>query len=110
MLWAASREHLKETTRDGSFPTPHTDSVIITSVIEAHERRDTATLDLPGAFLHADNDEENVMLLRGNMAELFVQIDPKLYQKYVITSAKDEPMLYVKLAKALYGSLKSALL
>jgi len=29
--------------------------------------------------------------------------------KYVITKSKGEPMLYVKLAKALYGLLKSTL-
>ena len=37
-----------------------------------------------------------------------VQIDPKFYQKYIITSSKGEPMLYVCLSKALYGLLQSA--
>ena len=67
-------------------------------------------MDIPGAFLNADNDEYIVMLLRGKLAELMVQIDPQLYRKYVITSPKGQPMLYVKLNKALYGLLKSALL
>ena len=39
-----------------------------------------------------------------------IQIDPKMCQKYVITSAKGKPMLYVRLSKALYGLLQSALL
>jgi hypothetical protein len=39
-----------------------------------------------------------------------VQVEPKLYQKYTTTSAKGEPLLYVKLSKALYGLLQSALL
>ncbi len=39
-----------------------------------------------------------------------VQLNPKLYRKYVITNSKGEPMLYVKLNKALYRLLKSALL
>ena len=50
------------------------------------------------------------MLLKGKLAELLVQVDPSSYRKYVITNSKGEPMLYVKLAKALYGLLKSALL
>ena len=50
------------------------------------------------------------MLLKGKLAELMVQIYPKMYQKYVITSSKGEPMLYVQLSKALYGLLQSALL
>ena len=50
------------------------------------------------------------MLLKGKLMELMVQIDPKLYRKYIITSSKGEPMLYVCLSKASYGLLQSALL
>ena len=39
-----------------------------------------------------------------------VKIDPQMYQKHIITSPKGEPMLYVRLSKALYGLLQSALL
>ena len=39
-----------------------------------------------------------------------VQLDPKLYRKYAIASGKGKLMLYVKLNKALYKILKSALL
>ena len=69
-----------------------------------------ATADLPNAYLHADNNEQTLMLLQGKLAELMVQIDPELYRKYVITSPRGEPMLYVRLSKALCGLLKSALL
>ena len=95
---------------DGSAPTVATDSVLITSAMEAHNHCDIATIDLPGAFLHTDNDEDTIMLLRGKLAELLVQIDPTVYRKYVITSSRGEPMLYVKLQKAIYGLLRSALL
>jgi len=67
-------------------------------------------MDIPGAFLNAENDEYIIMLLRGKLAELMVQIDPQLYRKYVTFGQKGQPMLYVKLNKALYGLLKSALL
>ena len=50
------------------------------------------------------------MLLKGKLAELMVQIDPNIYQKYIITSSKGGPMLYVRLSKALHGLLQSALL
>ena len=49
---------------DDASPTVATDSVIVTSVIEAHEERDEATLDLPGAYLHAKNDEHIIMPVR----------------------------------------------
>ena len=44
------------------------------------------------------------------MVELLVQLQPELYREYVITSKNGEPMLYVKLLKALYRLLKSVLL
>jgi len=91
-------------------PTVSTDGVLLTSAIEAHEGRHTATCDLPGAFLNTDNNEETIMLLKGRLAELMVQVDPKMYRKYLTTNKKNEPMLYVKLSKALYGLLQSALL
>ena len=50
------------------------------------------------------------MLLKGKLKELMVQIDPQMYRKHIITSSKGEPMLYVRLSKALYGLLQSALL
>ena len=60
--------------------------------------------------MHTENDEEIIMVLRGRLCELLVQVNPKLYRQYVKTSAKGQPILYVKLAKALYGLLRSALL
>ncbi len=51
-----------------------------------------------------------LMLLQGKLAELMVQLDPKLYKTYVITRSRGEPMIYMKMNKALYGLLKSALL
>ena len=90
-------------------PTVSTDSVLITSAIDAHENRKVVTCDLPGAYLNTDNNEETIMLLKGKLAELMVQVDPKLYRKYITTSKKGEAMLYVRLSKALYGLLQSAL-
>ena len=60
--------------------------------------------------MNTDNNKETIMLLKGKLAELMVQVDPKLYQKYIITSKKGEAMLCVRLYKAFYGLLQSALL
>ena len=49
------------------------------------------------------------MRLQGMMAELLVKLDPKLYRKYV-RSENRKPVLYVELLKALYGTLRAALL
>ena len=91
-------------------PTVSTDGVILTFTIEAYKEHDVAVIDVPNAFLNANKNEKTLMLLKGKLAELMLQIDPKMYRKHIITSSKGEPMLYVKLSKALYGLLQVALL
>ena len=95
---------------DAASPTASTKSVFVTSVIEAMERRKVAIMDLPGAFLHALNDEEIIMVLEGPLAEMMARVEPKLYRQYITTNSKGKPVLYVKMYKALYGLLRSALL
>ena len=51
-----------------------------------------------------------LILLHGKLSELLFKVDTKLYQKYLITSNQGVPMIYVKLTKALYGMLLSAML
>jgi hypothetical protein len=83
---------------------------MITATINAQEQRDVATIDIPGAFLNTFNDKETFMLLKGRLAELMVQVNPNLYQKYIIYNKNNQALLYVKLSKAIYGLLTSALL
>jgi hypothetical protein len=90
-------------------PTVSLESVLITSTIEAYEGREVAVVDIPGAYLSADMDEEVIMLLRGMLAELMVKTAPNIYRKYITVDEKNQPVLYVKLQKALYGCLQSAL-
>jgi hypothetical protein len=67
------------------------------------------TIDIPGDFLHADNEEYVLMKMVGALAELMVQTNPTLYRKYVVIE-KGRSVLYLRLQKALYGMMKSALL
>eukprot|EP00804_Cyclotella_cryptica_P030257 CCRYP_017126-RA/>CCRYP_017126-RA protein AED:0.35 eAED:0.30 QI:0/0/0/1/1/1/2/0/455 len=91
-------------------PMVGTDSVFITSVIEAHKGRRVVKLDIPGAFLHADTDEMVHMLLRGELAELMVKVDPAMYRPYITKNARGESVMFVKMQKAMYGMLRSSLL
>jgi hypothetical protein len=91
-------------------PTVALESVLITATIDAYEERDVAIVDVPGAFLSADMDEEVIMTIRGRLAELMVKAAPNIYRKYITLDAENQPILYVKLQKALYGCLTSALL
>jgi hypothetical protein len=85
------------------------ESVLITSTIDEKESRKVVTVDIPGAFLHADNKDYVIMKMVGTLAELMVKTNPKLYQQYVILE-KGRSVLYLQLQKALYGMMKSALL
>jgi hypothetical protein len=91
-------------------PTVSLEYVLVTSTIEAYEGREVAVVDILGAYLSTDMDEEVIMLLRGRLAELMVKTAPNIYRKYITVDAKNQPVLYVKLQKALYGCLRSALL
>ena len=66
-------------------------------------------MDIPGAFMQADMDETVHVRLEGTMAELPIKMDPKLYRKYV-RNERGKTVLYVELLKALYGTLRAALL
>jgi hypothetical protein len=92
----------KETT---ASPTVMNNSVMIQAAIDAHEGRKVVTCDIPGAFLHTDLDEEVVMLLRGQLADLMVQVDPEQYGPYLRKTSKGESILHVKMLKAMYGLL-----
>ena len=50
------------------------------------------------------------MILKGRLAELMVQVAPNLYRKYITIDWKGKAILYVKMQKAIYGLLRSALL
>ena len=92
---SAQRTHIAKD--EAAAPTVSPDAIFVQATIYAHENRDVATCDIPGAFLQADNPDYVLMRLDGILAELMVQVDPKLYQKYVTTNAKGKPVLYVQL-------------
>ena len=53
-----------------SSPTVTTKGLILSTSIDAYEGQDMAIFNIGTAFLHADNDEEIIMKLRGNIVEL----------------------------------------
>jgi hypothetical protein len=103
----SQREYMSK--QETSSPTVATESLILTCVINAIEKRDVATCDIPGAFMQSDMKGKVVMKLEGVMAEVILKIDPKKYEKFIVQeNGKD--VIYVILTKALYGTLQAALL
>jgi hypothetical protein len=50
------------------------------------------------------------MILKGRLAELMAQVASNLYKKYTSVDRKGTAIRYVKMQKAIYGFLRSALL
>ena len=67
------------------------------------------TVDILGAFLQADMDKLIYIKSEGIMADLLSKIDPKFYEKYVV-SERRHTVLYASLAHLMYGTLRASLL
>jgi hypothetical protein len=76
------REHI--TNKEAAALTGALESVFFTAAIDAKENWKVVTIDIPGAFLHANNEDYIIIKMVGTLAELMVQMNPKLYRKYVV--------------------------
>ena len=81
---ADGRSQREYTTKvETSLPTMLLEAMMMSCAIDTREGRHVAVTDIPGAFLHADMDEDVHMLLEGTIAELVIKLDPGLYRKYI---------------------------
>ena len=60
--------------------------------------------------MNTDVEEEVIMVLKGDLAEMMIQVTPEVYRKYVAVDKKGTKIFYVKLQKALYGLMRASLL
>ena len=90
--------------KDTASPTVATESVFLTTVINALEGQDVAIIDVPRAFMQANMDELMHVRFTGTMVDLLLEVDPSMYKPYVIYEGK-ERVMYVELLKALYGTI-----
>ncbi len=75
---------------DAALPTVSTKSAFVTATIAAKERRKVRCYDLPSAFLNTDVDEDAIMVLKGELANMMIQTAPKVYRKYVTLNKKGQ--------------------
>lgn len=88
------------------------ESIFLTAVIEAKERRNIMTLDIPNAFIQTkvENEEDKVIMrIRGRLAEYMEMIAPEIYSPFIVLE-KGKKVLYCEVQNAIYGTLKVALL
>ncbi len=95
---------------EAALPTVSTESTFITAAIATSENRKVHCYDVPSAFVNTDVDKDILMVLKGKLARMLLNIAPEVYQRYITADKKGTPVLYVKLRKALYGIMRASLL
>jgi hypothetical protein len=70
-----------------------TESIFITAVIAVNKKRQVHCYDNTSAFINTDVDEDVLMVLKGELAEMMVQIAPQVYWKYVMVNKKGTKVL-----------------
>jgi hypothetical protein len=95
---------------DAASPMVSTESTFITGAIAASKCRKVRRYDIPSAFVSTDVDKGVLMVLKGELAVMMIQIAPQVYRKYVTVYKKGTKLLYVKLQKVLYGLMRANLL
>ena len=92
-----------------SSPTVTNEGQLMMSlIIDAMEKQEVVTADVPGAYLHAEMGNFTILKLTGEMVDIFCQMNKK-YEQYV-TIEGGKKVLYLKLLKALYRCIRSAML
>jgi len=98
---------------DASSPTVATKSVILTSMVDAIEERQTAVIDVPNAFIQTyveDKSKHVIIRIRGLLAEMLVKIAPDVYGPFITIDKKGNKVLLVECLNALYGTMVASLL
>ena len=98
-------QYTKEQT---ASPTISTDALMLSLIIDAFEGRDVATADVVGAYLLADMDDFVLIKLTGDAVDIMCKANGK-YESFVAIE-NNKKVLYLRLLKALYGCVRSALL
>ena len=106
---AKQRKYIKEDEIISS-PTASLESIVATILIDAYEDRYVAIADVPGAYLHAEMPPEKkvLMKLKGKFVDIMCQVNPE-YLPHVRYEGKCK-VLYLRVLRAIYGCLESALL
>jgi len=89
---------------EASLPTVSLEAMMLSCAIDAKEGRFVIVTNIPGAFLHADMEDNIHILLKGTIMELIIKLEPTIYRKhnwynqretYVICQAEKSPIWYI---------------
>ena len=104
-----TRHHFEK--EDVKSPTVSQEALFLTAIIDAHERRDVGTGDVPNAFIQTDlkpkdpptpeeGNKRMIMKITGVMVDMLVEIDPTEYgPKVVYENGKKKKIFRKKTGK-----------
>ena len=91
-----------------SAATLSTEALMLEILRATHEERNIMVGDITGAYLNAYMPGKILMKFKGRMVNILISVNEK-YKKFV-TYEKGIKVIYVRLNKALYGTVQAALL
>jgi hypothetical protein len=103
-----TRKHIPR--EEATSPTIALASLFTTMIIDAQEGRAVQTFDVPGACLHADMPKDKRVLLKltGEFVDMMCKVNPEYIPH--VRSENGKKVLHLKIFKAIYGMIGSALL
>jgi hypothetical protein len=89
---------------NASSPTVATESVLLTSLVDAQKNRDITIVDILNTFIQmvVENDEDKVVMrISGHMVDVLVKVAPRVYDPYVSTDKQGRKQLLVECLNAI---------
>ena len=108
-----NKQHDFITKEEASSPTASTEAVLYTCIIDAEERRNITTLDIPNAFITTVVEREEDMAiieLVGELVNVLLEIDPEYYEGYYWVDSKGVKHMICQCQNAIYGTMLASLL
>jgi hypothetical protein len=81
---------------------------MISILMDAKERREVATADVAGAYLHAEMVDFTLLKMEGESVDIMCDVCQQY--NFFVCYENGNKVLYLELLKALYGRVQSALL
>jgi hypothetical protein len=98
---------------EASSPTVATESVLLTCIIDAEERRDVAVVDIQNTFIQTRIEDEKdmaIIKIRGILLDMLLDLAPDAYTPYETVDKKGVKQLIVQCLNAIYGTMMASLL
>ena len=82
-------------------------SIILSLLVDVHEVRDVVTVAVLGVYILADMEDYLLVKLSSEVVNIMCEVNNRYIHSVVMENGKK--VLYMRLAKVLYGYIKSSM-